>query len=549
MSDKEYLAQEYSEKLRERSTPETEWQRIAEYLMPNLSRITSRGVEGSKKTRKLYDTTGIDALDKLTSLVIGTTTSSTTRSFSLQFSDPDVNLMSDVQYWLEHSANRMFDAINESNYRTAGPEAIREHVAFGTGNLFATEIEPLYNTTSDFRGLFFQGVPIGTYTISEDGMGRVRQTTREFLMPCGEMFKRWPKGEYSKDTIKMIKEKPWERVSILHDVRQKSKKVFTSCYLMLTRNNGLVWSRGNNVKDAEYLGEGYFNEFPFMIPRWDKATGEIWGFGRGHLALPEIATLNRARQLKLRQWALAVNPPLLAIDDGVIGQPRIVAGAINRIRVDGAIQPLQTGVNFNHESIPENESKLQIRQLFYTEQILQFSPNAKTPPSATEVLQRMEFLHQLLGPSIGRLQDEFLGPLYMRVFNIMNRAGSFLPMPEIMKAIPGHIQIVYEGPLARAQRSDELRAIGDTMAVVSNLATIDPTVWDNYNVDTMARDAGRITGTSRRYLRTEEERDERRQQAQEAQAAQAQMAQMVQGAQAAKDMGAAQKNFAQSQQV
>lgn len=545
MQDIKYLSGEYSEACRDRATAEVEWQRIAEFLLPNLSGISARHVEGSKKTRKLFDTTGIDALDKLTTLIIGTATSSVVRWFSLQHSDTDINLMSDVQYWLEDTAQRMFTAINESNYRTAGPEAIREYVAFGTGNLFCAEMEPVYARHSGFRGLFFQGVPIGTYTISEDGIGRVRQTTREFLMPAGAMFKRWPEGDYSRDTMKLIREKPWQRVSVCHDVRESGRH-FKSCYYLMSNSPGLAWNRGHSLNNAEYIHEGTFEDYPFFSPRWDKATGEIWGFGRGHLALPEVATLNRARQLKLRQWNLAVNPPIMALDDGVIGQPRIVAGAINRIRIENALMPFQTGVNFNHEAIPENESKLQIRQLFYTEQILQFAPQAKTPPSATEVIQRMEFLHQLLGPSIGRLQDEFMTPMLARVFNLMLRAGAFLPMPEILQQ-QGGLGIVYEGPLARAQRSDELRAIGDTMAVVSNLAAIDPGAWDNYDLDLMARDASRITGASKRYLRTPEAVEQQRAQRAEAQQAQMQAAMLQQGAAAAKDMGAAQANFAKAE--
>ncbi len=545
VEDEKYLAQEYADLVMNRSVAQGEWQRIGEYLLPNLSSITKRGFEGYRKTKKIYDTTGIDALDKLTTLIIGTATSEVVRWFSLRHADTDVNLLPEVQYWLEDTAQRMFNAINASNYKTAGPEAIREVVAFGTGNLYVQEIDSVYNPTANFRGLYFTGVPIGSYVIQEDGLGRVRYTTREYLTTIRAVKQRWPKASLSREFEKLFADKPWERVSILHDVRPDGKKDFRSCYYLCGQSAAMGATNMPVVlNQLQPLHEGIFNESPHMIARWDKAIGEVWGFGRGHLAMPEVATLNRARQLKLRQWALSVNPPLLALDDGVVGQPRIVAGAINRIRVEGALTPFQTGVNFNATSINENESKLQIRQIFYTEAILQFAPDAKTPPSATEVQQRMEFLHQLLGPAIGRLTDEFLTPMLRRVYKIMDRADAFLPMPEALKQ--GSIHLDFEGPLARAQRSDELRAMGDTMAVVSNLAAVDPSVWDNYDMDKMAVDAARITGASKRYLRPEADRDQRRKERSDQQAQQQQLAMAEQGSAAAKNMGAAQASFAKA---
>ena len=547
MSDTKYLAQEYQELLWQSSAARNEWQRIGEYLLPNLSGITVRGMEGYKKTRKLYDTTGIDALDKLTTLIISTATSEVIRWFGIAHSDPDINLLPEVQYWCEDTSNRMFDAINASNYKSAGPEALREDGGFGTGNLFCQEIDEHYNPISGFRGLFFTAVPIGTYVIQEDGLNRVTFQTREYTVPIRSVLERWPEGEYSRETRKLAAEKPFQRVSVMHDVRPDKRK-FKSCYYLRRNSNGIMpTSIGMSSGELEQCSEGMFEEFPHFIARWDKATGEVWGFGRGHLALPEVATLNRARQLKLRQWALSVNPPIMVLDDGVNGQARIVPGALNRIRVPGAMEPFVTGANFSHEAIPENESKLQIRQIFFTEQILQFAPQAKTPPSATEVMQRMEFLHSLLGPSLGRLQTDRFRPMLRRVYKIMDRAKAFLPMPEILK-VDGRLQFEFEGPLARAQRADDLRAIGDTLAVVSNLAAIDPEAWDNYNIDLMSRDAARLTGASKRYLRSEEERDQRRAQRQEEQAQQAQMAQMVQGADAAKSLGAATASFAKAEE-
>lgn len=546
MVDAKFLIQEQRELRNDRTVVLSECQRIAEYLMPNMSNITTRGFEGYRKTTKLFDTTGIDAMDKLVSLILGTGTSAVVKWFSLKHSDPDVNLMPEVQYWMEDTSGRMFDAINASNYKTSGAESIREIVGFGTGNLYVQEMDYEYNPKADFRGLMFQSVPMGSYTIQENGIGKLCYTNREFSTTIRGVFERFPDGEYSQRTRKLHAEKPWQRVTMMQDVRPNKRRMFDSTYWLMANQSPMSVNASGMTGDMEQCAENFFHEDPFMVTRWDKASQEVWGFGRGHLAMPEVATLNRARQLKLRQWALSVHPPILAIDDGVIGTPRLVPGAINRIRMDGALTPFVTGANFQHDSIPENESKLQIRQIFFTEQILQFAPAAKTPPTATEVVQRMEFLHQLLGPSIGRIQDELLTPMLARVFSLMLRADAFLPMPEILQQMGGRIDVVFEGPLARSQRSDELRAMGDTLAIISNLQAYQPNVVDNFDFDEWARDTARITGLSRRYMRDPEARDAKREEDAQAQ----QQAQSVEaantGSDTAKNMAAAQESMARS---
>jgi hypothetical protein len=545
MIDAKFLINEQRELTMQRSVVMAECQRIAEYLMPNLSNITTRGFEGARKTTKVFDTTGIDALDKLISLILGTATSAVVRWFSLKHSDPEIFLLPEVQYWMDDTSNRMFDAINSSNYKTAGAEAIREIVGFGTGNCYVEEMDMAYSMKSDFRGLFFQSVPMGSYTIQENGIGKLCYTNRQFLIPIKGMFERFPKGEYSQQTRKLFADKPWQRVQVMHDVRPGTKGKFESTYWMQSRDTMTAFANAG-IGELEQCAENFYHENPFMVTRWDKASQEVWGFGRGHLAMPEIATLNRARQLKLRQWSLSVHPPILALDDGVIGTPRIVPGAINRVRMDGALKPFETGMRFDHNAIPEQESKLQIRQIFFTEQILQFAPAAKTPPTATEVIQRMEFLHQLLGPSIGRIQDEFLEPMLGRVFSLMLRGNAFLPLPEILAQVGGQVDVVFEGPLARAQRSDELRSMGDTLGVVSNLAAVRPNVWDNFDLDLWARDSARVTGLNKRYLIDPEEVEAQREQDQQAQQAQAQLEASVTASETAKNMGSAQESMARS---
>ncbi len=88
--------------------------------------------------------------------------------------------------------------------------------------------------------------------------------------------------------------------------------------------------------------------------------------------------------------------------------------------------------------------------------------------------------------------------------------------------------------------------MGDTLGVVSNLAAIDPSVWDNYDLDLWARDTARVTGASKRYVRDPKDVEQRRQdRAEQQQAVQQQQAALT-GSETAKNLSTAQESLARS---
>jgi len=279
---------------------------------------------------------------------------------------------------------------------------------------------------------------------------------------------------------------------------------------------------------------GGYNEFPYLVPRWSKATGEIFGRSPSYNALPDIKTLNKAVEIGLKAWAKAIDPPLLVQDDGVIGRVRMTPGGVTVVRHDGAIKPLQIGSNWQITDLKENQLRTSIRQAYYSDQLqLQDGPQM----TATEVQVRYELMQRLLGPTLGRFQTEFLNPLIERTFGIMLRAGGLLPEPDVIKG--QKIDIEYVGPLARSQRMEESVAIDRLYALAMNVVQIDPSIMDNINHDEAIRLRGDLLGVPKIILRAREEVEELREQRQQAQMAQQQAEQQQQAAQAALTQGQA----------
>jgi hypothetical protein len=136
-----------------------------------------------------------------------------------------------------------------------------------------------------------------------------------------------------------------------------------------------------------------------------------------------------------------------------------------------------------------------IRQIFYVDQLqLQEGPQM----TATEVLQRTEEKLRLLGPLMGRLQSEFLGPLLNRVFNVLYRAGKFPPPPQQIEGQA--MRVVYTSPIARAQEQTEANGILRSTQLLSPFVSADPSLMDNINGDELVPGVFNMFSVSAKYL-------------------------------------------------
>jgi len=136
-----------------------------------------------------------------------------------------------------------------------------------------------------------------------------------------------------------------------------------------------------------------------------------------------------------------------------------------------------------------------------------FTTLMQTPQSpqrtATQVLQETEERMRMMSPVLGRLQSELLGPLVRRVFGLLLRSGV---LPEMPAELDGRgVRVEYVSPIVRAQRAGELLGIGRTFETVAPFAQLDPTVWDVFDVEALARRAADVNGVPATILRDGEE--------------------------------------------
>jgi hypothetical protein len=494
-----------------RGTWEDHWQEILDYVMPRKADITFKRTKGEKRAEILFDSTAITASNLLAASLQGTLTSPSLQWFSIKVRNEELMQDREVQLWLEDSSKRMYNLFNETNFNTEVHEMYLDIVTIGTGALFVEEGNGGYEKNQ----IHFNTMHIAEYYIQENTSGYVDTLYRRYKLSARQAVQEFGEDNLGEKVLKAAKEKPDKMFNFIHAVepledyertmgKSDTKLPFHSCHVC--------------EEDKMFVRGGGYNEFPYLVPRWSKATGEIFGRSPSYNALPDIKTLNKAVEIGLKAWAKAIDPPLLVQDDGVIGRVRMTPGGITVVRNDAAIKPLQIGSNWQITDLKENQLRTAIRQAYYSDQLqLQDGPQM----TATEVQVRYELMQRLLGPTLGRFQSEFLNPLIDRVFGLMFRANAFLPVPEIIQGET--IDVEYVGPLARSQRMEEAVAVERLYQLAMQIVQLDPSIMDIIDHDEAIRMRANLLGVPKSVLRGREEVDEMR----EAKAQQAAMEQQM----------------------
>ena len=527
------LRTQFERMLSTRRTYEPTWQLLGDYVLPRKNDITTTQTPGVKRTDKLFDSSGPHDAELLRSSLAGALMPPMLKWFSLVMRDDALNALKPVRDYLTFVRDRTLKALSQSNFASEILEVLHDLSVFGTGAMLQEAGPPGY--LGKFGGFRFRALNAREYVIGEDPFGRVDDLRRLYEMTASQILKRW----FDNST---------EATGIPEDVKQamqqdKPDQVFQvlhSCYPRMNRaparhsNRNMPWASCYQMYGPknELLEEGGFEEMPFLVPRWSKASGETYGYGPAHTALPDIRSLNRAIELYLAAAGKAVDPTILVDDDSLVSTLTLEpAGAVVR-RPDTKIEVLESKARFDVAEHLNERLERKIAEVFFLDALrLRFKPNM----TATEVMALQDEMLRLLGPTAGRLHSELIGPIIERSIGILNRAGELPPPPDVLLQEGGDIDIQYEGPLARASKSADLNAIDRVQAYRERIAqsTGRPDIYDVYDLDGEAAHYAVNGGYPAPFVRDADGIAQLRQARVQAQEQQAQMAQMEQVAGAA----------------
>jgi hypothetical protein len=501
-----------------RKNHDTQWEDIALYVLPGKADfITGRSKGDRRRGKDIFDPTAAVSMNVLSAHMHTSLTSPSAPWFELKFTDPEQNKEDSAKEWIEDCTRRMYSAINDSNFVSVVGETYKDLVAFGTANLEVTFI----NTPEDGFRLVFKSIPLQTCVFTESVHGRVDTVYVEYSMLPSQVVELFGDKDLPDEIKDAVESGKMEEIKLLRCVEPNAKYKIGS-----KKSDERLYTSTWLTKQDEVLREEGFYELPYMVARWDKITDEVYGFGPGNLAYPDIRTLNEAKRLELRSWEKAIDPPMMGMAGGVIGDLNLQAGGYTQVRDTRALAPLHDQANWQAVQIKSQELRANIQSVFLIDQlILPERPNA----TATEVTIRYEMMQKVLGGTLGRLQAELLNPLVQRVFGIMMRNGQLAQIPDDLES--GDYEVAYTGPMAKAQTAHEAMAIERMYNLLMGVGQLDPTVLDAVDLPKSVQAVARQWGVPADVMRSEDEIAELQEQRQKAAEQQAEQQNAMAGAQ------------------
>lgn len=489
------LIRDYESLSSDRGILEGHWQEIAERMYPAYSKnFQNKGhynVQGQKKTEQMFDSTAAIALGRFASIVDSLLTPRNSLWHKMMASDPTLAKNRDVKLWFEevtrllfryrYAPKANFASQNQQNYESLG--------AFGSGCVFVDSLPE--------GGTRYRAIHLGEIYFRENHQGIVDSAYRYFPMTARQAYQKWG-NKIPAAIMNKLKSNPEAKSLYLHSVQPKSDydperldhkgMPLESCYV--------------SIEGKTLIDEGGYNVFPYAISRYKQGPGETYGRSPAMDALPAIKTLNEEKKTVLKQGHRAVDPVLLAHDDGIVDTFSMKPGALNAGGVTADGRPLVMTLPVGNIAIGKDlmdDERAVINDAFL---VTLFQVLTETPAmTATEVLERTREKGILLAPTLGRQQSEYLGPMIEIETDTLARQGLLPPMPQILKEAQGHYEVVYDSPLSRAARAEEasgaMRTV-ETAIEVFNV-TQDRSVLDVFDFDTMLPEIAEINGMPERW--------------------------------------------------
>tara|TARA_R100000458_G_C8267933_1_gene242809 strand:- start:159 stop:1763 length:1605 start_codon:yes stop_codon:yes gene_type:complete len=492
---------------------EDHWQELADYVLPRKDDIFRTRTYGEKKHNKVFDSTGIHANELLASALHGMLTNPSTQWFELTTGDELLDQDDEVRLWLQTAVRQMHKVLNNSNFQTEIHEVYLDLGSFGTACMRMEE--------DDEEVVRFQSRPIYEAYVDQNNKGGIDTVYRSFFWTARQIKQEFGEEALTEDMLSQLEAK-------LHD-RYDEYEIIHAVEPVTDDYDGPEIKKGHKFRSTYVLKEkkkvlsyGGFKEFPYVIPRWTKIAGEVYGRSPAMKALADIKMINQVMKTTIRSAQKTVDPPLMMPDDGILLPIKTAPGGINYYRAGSAdkIEPLQTGsrVDFGFQMM--EQIRMRIREAFFIDQLQLGSGPQMT---ATEVSQRTEEKLRLLGPILGRQQFELLRPLIDRIFNVMMRKNLFPPPPQQLSQ--ASLQVQYSSQIAKAQRSADAQSFTRVLNIIGPLFELKPEMMDNINTDQLLRYVSRAYGLPEEVINPLEMVLEDRQARQQQQAMAEQMAQ------------------------
>jgi hypothetical protein len=387
---------------------------------------------------------------------------------------------------------RMFDTLRQTNFDLAMGEFLMD-LAVGTAVMMIT---PGDETTP----IRFNSIPQYLVAIEEGSYGNVDNVYRKLRVKAESLQTEFPDVKMSVELDDAMTRSPEKELELVDAV-------------ILDQETGryhyhVIWP----AKKQELVYRE-MRSSPFVVARYTKVAGEVYGRGPLVTAISDIKTLNKTLELLLKNASLAIAGVYTAADDGVLNPQnvKIQPGSIISVARNGGAQgpsltPLPKAGDFNVSQIVINDLRMNIKKIMMDDTL---PPDNMSARSATEISERTRELATNLGSAFGRMITEILVPIVSRTLYVLDQQG-MIDLPLRVNGI--EVKVTPVSPLAQAQKLQEINDVMQYMQIANSMG---PQGQTTVAVDRVLKFIAERLGISQELLATPQEQQMMMQQLQQ----------------------------------
>ena len=457
-----------------------------EYTMPQRESFFDESA-AERRTDKIFDETAVVGIQEFASRLQAGMVPTFARWANLEAGmEIPPEATEEVNTHLDKITNYIFELLSSSNFNQEVHECFMD-LAVGTGVLMIEEGDSV-------NPINFNAVPLPQVSLLNGPANKVDTVFRRRKCKFSLVPVLYPDAIIPESlSSQMDPEKNCLIIDgVYRDYSDMNMEKYKRCVILHEAKQIIL--------EEEYEGVG---SSPYVVFRWNKASGEVYGRGPVFNAMAAIKTCNLTVQLILENAQLAVSGIYQIEDDGVVNPDNIslVPGTLMPIAPGSrGLLPIEAAGRFDVAQLVLEDMRGNIKKALYMETL---GRPEGTPMTATEVAERMADLSRQIGSSFGRLQAEFVLPTLRRVIRILVKQGR-IEMPLVNGR---EVKVQAVSPLSRAQFNQDITDINRFNEIIGT--TFGPQMLNLIvNQEELARHLAKLMNIPEKLLRDKAEQQQ-----------------------------------------
>lgn len=481
------------------------------WVLPHRAKWLQSISDGERNNHKIVDATHVLGLRSYVAGFMEGNTSSTRPWFRTGTNDPELNKSEANREWLQLYTDRCHYYLNQgrSNFYHAAGGFYYDFGGCGTGGHYIDERKD---------GFFFHNLTPGSYYVINNGLGEAVVLVREFALTVKALVEtygrkkngQWDWSNFSSSVRKMYEDSNYtQQVMIVHIVKENDLYDPNKPEALLNRRwISITYELGENAGGQYYqagdLGGDYSNSSveekskylkisasrrkPFVIGRGDSSNNFEYGEKFPTLdALGMIKSLNKKAISKDQALDQMLRPPLQGPAN--LKKSYLTTAPNNFIPLDPSSMKPGGGLRTVFEVNPAiqflitdvEDLRRMVDKLYFVDYLLYLSQNPKTR-TATETNAIVQEQQLIIGPNLQSLNWTYNVPILDFVMDWVLTEDPYLPDPPADLA-GRWLRPEFISVFAQAQKAADLPSIERYITSMSEVAQLNPQVWDKVNLD------------------------------------------------------------------